>query len=723
MKQHWMNRFLVCALLIAAVPWCAAESLDALLAAFPAQSGAELDKAAAALLDGGAPLLAELCGRILPEASGDADLQARLALSGLVKHVMAPGRDAARAATAAGVAAAMGAAQDASVRAFLAAQLEWIGGDAEVPALAALLADPATLEPGAAALEAIGTDAAGSALLAAQEAAGNARLVKALGVTGYTPAVPALMRMLQSAGEESQQAAAAWALADLGTEEIVPLMLGVLAAPATDKRPDLLAATARLADRLVEKGDAKAAEPLYEALMKAPEANARAAGLGGLAVVRGEEVMPLLLAALDDADGQVRGAALMMMAQCPKKETSAALAKKLKDLAPEARAQVVAALARRDDGAAVKAVVAALGDKDAPVRMAALETLGRGAADEGMDDLFKMMEKSGEKGERDAARAALMRAPDPALSSAAAKRLGKAAPAMQAVLLGMLEARQAEEHADKAEKLLGSADESVRIAALNMLSAAADAGRMPRLYAALKAAEGDGVERAARNALAKTRSRADAADAAAFDATVTADLEKADAAGAGRLMRLMLELDPANAPKTLAAGVAENAARAEAVRLEALQLLGEHRDGAALSELARMTGALDAGAVRDAALAGVCRQFSRATEETPVAAAMSGLHAGSALRTADEKRQVLQALASRRTAAAAAAAAVLLDDAEAAQDAAAALADIACMKSDRDKGLTDAGTLAVLTKALGIAGDDAVRERIGKQLEIALKGT
>ncbi|MBW7863577.1 MAG: hypothetical protein GX580_16960 [Candidatus Hydrogenedens sp.] len=722
MKQHWMNRFLVCALLLAAAPWCAAESLDALLAAFPAQSGAELDKAAAALVDGGAPLLAELCGRILPEASGDADLQARLALSGLVKHVMAPGRDAARAATAAGVAAAMGAAQDASVRAFLAVQLQWIGGDAEVPALAALLADPATLEPGAAALEAIGTDAAGAALLAAQEAAGNARLVKALGVVGYAPAVPVLVRTLTSTGEQSQQSAAAWALADLGAEEAVPVMLNALAAPGSDGRPDALAAAARLADRLVGKGAAKAAEPLYEALMKAPEANARAAGLGGLAVVRGEDVMPLLLAALDDADGQVRGAALMMMAQCPKKETSAALAKKLKDLAPEARAQVVATLARRDDGAAVKAVVAALGDKDASVRMAALETLGRGAADEGMDDLFKMMEKSEEKGERDAARAALMRAPDPALSNAAAKRLGKAKPPEQAVLLGMLESRKAEEHADKAEKLLDSADEPVRIAALNMLAATADAGRMPRLYAVLKAAGGDGVEKAARNALVQTGGRADAADTAAFSGTVTADLDKADAAGAGRLIRLLLDLDPANAPKTLAAGVAENAARPEAVRVEVLQLLGEHKDGAALSELARMTGALEAGAIRDAALAGVCRQFSRATEETPVAAAMSGLSAGNALRTAEEKRQVLQALASRRTAAAAAAAAVLLDDAEVAQDAAAALADIACMKSDRDKGLSDPGTLAVLAKALGIVEDGAVKERIGKQLETAVQG-
>ena len=190
--------------------------------------------------------------------------------------------------------------------------------------------------------------------------------------------------------------------------------------------------------------------------------------------------------------------------------------------------------------------------------------------------------------------------------------------------------------------------------------------------------------------------------------------EVTDAAQAGRLMALMLDMKPGGAARDLSAyAVARYPLDA---RNRAAALLGDHRDPSALAELAGLAGNPAAGEIHPAVLEAVCRQFSRAEEQTPLVDAMAALLANGGLRSADEKRQALKALSAKRLANAASAAAMLLDDAEVGQDAAAAVADIACMKGEKDKGLSDAASRTALEKAKGVTQDAAVRERIEKHL-------
>ena len=713
-----MLRAALCAALALCAPSFAAD-LDALLKPFPAQNAAELDAACAPLMAGGAPLVAELCGRIQPEGSADADIAPRYALTGLVKWVGTPANAAGRPAVAAGVATALGTAADPSVKAFLAVQLQWIGGPDEVPALAALLADPATMDPAVSALESIGGDAAGAALLAALEkadTAGKARLVKTLGVMGHAPAVPACAA-LAADGDAALRLAALQSLADLGAVEGVQPLVDALAHTAVSpgERDALLAAAEKLGERLAAGGKTAEAEALFAALGKQPETHARIAALLGGVAVRGQKAAPELAAALDDPDAKVRGAALKAAAGLGDAKTCALLVKKTKGLPPEAKAQAVAALARWDDPAAHKAVAAAVGDKDAAVRGAALATMDGATAREARKALFSMVLKADESKERKAARDALMRVPEPELSDGAAKALDRASADAKPVLLEMLQARAMPEHADAVVKQLGDKDEAVRVAALNALGAMAEEKHMARLYEELRGAASDTAALAARKALSDTANRSLPRVADGYHARARTDLQEVtDAAQAGRLMALMLDMKPGGAARDLSAyAVARYPLDA---RNQAAALLGDHRDPSALRELAALAGNAAAGEIHPAVLEALCRQFSRAEEQTPLFDAMAALLRNGGLRSADEKRQALKALSAKRLANAASAAAMLLDDAEVAQDAAAAVADIACMKGEKDKGLSDAASLAALEKAKGVTQDAAVRERIEKHL-------
>lgn len=711
-------RAALCAALFLCAPLFAAD-LDALLAPFPAQNAAALDAACAPLMAGGAPLVAELCGRIQPEGSADADIAPRYALTGLVKWVGTPANAAGCPAVAAGIATALPTAADASVKAFLAVQLQWIGGPDEVPALAALLADPATADPAIAALESIGGEAAGAALLAALEKTdtpGKARLVKSLGVMGHAPAVPACAAL--AANEDTAlRLAALQSLADLGAAEGVQPLVDALARPVASpgERDALLAAAEKLGERLAAGGKTEGAEVLFEALGKQPETHARIAALRGLVAARGQEAAPELAAALDDPDAEYRGAALKALSALGDRKTCGVVARKARNQRPAPKAQTVAALAGWDDATARKAVAAALNDKDASVRGAALATMDGATAKEARKALFSLLLKTSDAKERKAARDALMRVPEPELSDGAVKALGRASAPAKSVLLEMLQARALPEHADAVVAQLADGDEAVRVAALNALGAMAEEKHMARLYAELRGAASDTVALAARMALSDTAKRSLPRVADAYHAIARTDLKAVtDAAQAGRLMALMLDLNPRGAARDLADyAVASYPLEA---RTQAAALLGDHRDPSALAELAGLAGNPATGEIHPAVLEALCRQFSRAEEQTPLGDAMAALLGNGGLRSADEKRQALKALSAKRLANAAAAAAMLLDDAEVGQDAAAAVADIACMKGEKDKGLSDAASLAALEKAKVVTQDAAVRERIEKHL-------
>ena len=655
--------------LTAALMVCAAyaATVDELLAKFPGQSAADTNAACAAIVDTGAPALAEICAKILPEGSGGADLAPRYAVSGLAKYCGAPGRDAARALFVQTAIDALRRATDPTVKQFFAFHLGWAGNDSAVPSLAALLDDPATVQPGAAALESIATSAAVNALkakFAAAPEAGKARIAKAIDILGGVPAPPVAPNAVKTEGP-----------------------------------------------------------------------SARAIALEALVREKGEKAVQELAATASDPDPQYRGAALLLTKRIPGKAGSAPWAQALrtsKDSA--ARAQIVAMLATRDDEAAQKAVLAALRDDDMAVRLAALETLSGAAAEQGRKVLFRMVEDPKSNNEMSAAKHALMRATGTAVADEAAKRYAKQCPCAAADRPGMLPpkqeppdtrrawleiltARGTGAHAHVPMGALQDGDATVRLEAYAALCAIAGPDQVGPVYAAFLGTNEDKEEAVARETLAALTKN----DAVARDALGKQTIEKlatSSDADAPRLMRLLNTLGSEAAAKAVA-GTVTSASLAEKTKLEAVHLLAVWPDPAGLNQIAALLDSIEGGPLRAAVIEGVCDAAKRVSGDTDFAATVAPVAAK--LRNAEEKRAFLKGLGSIRTAPSVRAIAPFLDDPEVAADAGVALADAACMKNEKDKGLADLDILLLLDRVKAASKDEALVKRIQAHLDAVQK--
>jgi len=648
---------------------CAAHAatVDELLAKFPGQSTAETNAACAAIIEAGAPMLAEICGKILPEASGGADLAPRYAVSGLAKYCGAPGNEAARALFAQAAIDAMDRAADPTVKQFFAFHLEWAANDTAVPSLAALLDNPATVQPGAAALEAIGTPAAAEALkakLATAPEAARPRIAKALDIIG-----------------------------------------GVAAPP-------------------VAPNAAKTDGP-----------SARAIALEALVREKGEKAAEELAATASDPDPQYRGAAMLLMKRIPGKAGSAPWAQALRGAKdPAVRAQIVAMLAARSDQMAQKSVLAALRDDDMSVRLAALETMPGDTAEWGRKMLFGVIENPKSNNEMVAAKQALMRATGTAVADEAAKRYAKQCPCAAQDRPGMLPpaqeppdtrrawleiltARGTEAHAHVPAGALQDSDATVRMEACAALRAIGGPGQVEPVYGAFLSATEDREESAARETLDAMTKK----DATAHEALVTRTAERLAAASDGdgpRLMRLLNTLGGEAGAKAVG-GAALSATLAEATRMEALHQLAVWPDAAGLAQISALLDSVEAAPTRIAVIEGVCDAAKRAPAGTDLAATAAPVAAK--LRNADEKRAFLKGLGAIRTAGAARAVAPFLDDPEVAAEAGVALANAACMKNEKDKGVADPDVLALLEKAKAASKDEALVKRIQTHLDSVKK--
>jgi HEAT repeat protein len=655
--------------MMAALLVCAAyaASVDELLAKFPGQSVAETNAACAAIVDAGAPALAEICAKILPEASGNADLAARYAVSGLAKYCGAPGNAAARTLFAQALIDALGRATDPTIKQFFAFHLEWTGNDAAISALAALLVDPATVQSGAAALEAIATPAAVEALkerLAVAPDPCKARISKAIAVIGGAPAAPVAPNAVKTEGP-----------------------------------------------------------------------SARAIALEALVREKGEKAAQELAAAASDPDPQYRGTALLLTKRIPGKVGSAPWARAMRGADdPAVRAQIAAMLATRDDEAAQKAVLSALHDDDMAVRSAVLETISGAVAERGKKVLFRMVAEPASNNEMVLAKQALKRAAGTAVADEAAKRYAKQCPCaakdipgwlppkqdppeIRRTWLEILTARGTEAHAHVPAGALQDGDASVRLEAYAALRAIGGAGQVEPVYSAFLAAKADNEETAERETLAAI-TKTDAAARESLTSRAIGKLAAASDADAPRLMRLLNTLGGAAGAKAVA-DAALSAALAEATRAEALHQLAVWPDTAGLSQIAALLESVESAPIRIAVIEAVCDAAKRASDRTDFSAAVMPVSAK--LRNADEKRAYLKGLGSIRVVGAARAIAPFLDDPEVAADAGIALADSACMKNEKDKGLADLDILLLLEKVKTATKDEALIKRIQAHLDAIKK--
>ena len=433
----------------------------------------------------------------------------------------------------------------------------------------------------------------------------------------------------------------------------------------------------------------------------------RCAAIAGLARLLGPGAMSDLAAAIKGDDPQVRAAAIQAAMAMPGEDVTAKWIQELPSLPPEAKAAIVAMLARRGGPAAAGAVMEAMADKDEGVRLAAIAAAGSIADDKAVALLIAIL-NSGSDREKQAARASLERAPgEKAGVAIAAATSAAASPVFKKDLLGILGARGARQGVDAALAAAKDADLGVRMAALGVLEALAEEMHVPVLVDLVAAAKEAGERQAAEKALAAVCARAANKDGVA-DAVLKAQAGAAAEARAA-LVRVLGRIGGAKALAAVRSGIKD---ADEKIQESAVRALADWPDGAAAPDLLEIAKSGAKQNLRVLALRGYVR-LSGVPPERPAGERLKMLQeAMAAAQRPDDKRMVLGALADVKDAAALKMAAGFLSDEALREEAAAATVKIAKALGGQPKDEIK----AALRKVLDTAKNEGTRKEAGQAL-------
>jgi HEAT repeat protein len=298
----------------------------------------------------------------------------QMELQSLALNAARPGAEAERVALAKILAAkASDPAVPQPARVWIVRQLEYIGGAESVRALTTLLdgRDAELRECARRALEKNPASAATASLRTALKKGGEPvweiGLIQSLGERGDARSVSLIAQALS---QPAMASAAAEALSKIATADAV----GALWAAYDRKTPAAADALIAAAGRLLAQGQGSRAAAIYLKLHTNPgSAPLRAAALSGLAKADPAAATPFILPALSADDPRLQEVAVDAACVAYGKSASSVLAGLLPNLNPSAKVCVLHVLGP----VAEPEVIAAAGDREETVQLAALERLGQ----------------------------------------------------------------------------------------------------------------------------------------------------------------------------------------------------------------------------------------------------------------------------------------------------------------------------------------------------------
>lgn len=363
-------------------------------------------------------------------------------------------------------------------------ELAIYGGPRAVPELAKLLADEHLASWARIALEAIPNPEADQALREASDKLSGRLLVgvlNSIGVRRDAAAVPRLTDRL--ANDDVEVAcAAAWALGRVGNDAAAQALRKTLPTAQGEVRNSVAEGCILCAERMLEAGRNDEAIKLYDEVRAAdvPKPRLLEATRGAI-LSRGNDGIPLLVEQLRADDQGRLQIALSTARELPGREVAEALGAELAQTTPERAVMLLAALADRRDAAVTPEVLAAAKAGAAPVRMAAIDIIGRAG---NASHLASLLEISADKDAAvsQSAKAALASLPGDDVNRDIAARLKQS---QGRELLALLEAVAQRRIAATATlvKLMDSKDDAVRTAALTALGETIEADDLSVLIA------------------------------------------------------------------------------------------------------------------------------------------------------------------------------------------------------------------------------------------------
>lgn len=349
-------------------------------------------------------------------------------------------------------------------------QLAIYGSKSAVPELAKLLRDKELSSWARIPLEAIPDPSADAVLIdAAKELRGNLRIgvINSIGVRRSTGAVEVLSELIHNRNRGVGSASAV-ALGKIGTAEAIQALRAALTTTEGPVLSGVAEGCELSAERLAAAGKTDEAAKLYDAVRKAdvPKPRKLEATRGAI-LARGNAGIPLLVEQLHSPDRSFFNIALTTSRQMPGREVSEALAAELPKVEPERAVALLAAFSDRHDAALPHTVLDAAKSKNEPLRIAAVEVIGR-VGDAGSVPTLLEIAADSDASFSQAAAAALAALPGENVDAELRKNLEKVDGKSLVALIRAIGQRRIDASPELI-KLLDNSDASIRQAALTAL--------------------------------------------------------------------------------------------------------------------------------------------------------------------------------------------------------------------------------------------------------------
>jgi len=463
-----------------------------LLAREPAQNRDQLNANMEAMGALGKEGLEQLCLMLNETGKGD-NTKMEYALNSYSYYILQQGKTAWRTSASAAYCSALAKTKDKENKAFIIRQLQTVASNDAVGCLQDYLKDERLADPAARALIKIHSPAADKVLADALKNSNGAiryTLVEALGDAAYAGAAPAIAGLAGST--------------DGKLNKVVYYALGNIASPASLK---LLADAAKKTGYTYDVTDAttsylyylnnlsnknaaiadKAAQELLTATSTDKQVAARTAALKLLVKIRGAKSEPLLLAAIKSSNAQYREAALKFAGASLNDQNTAVWIKQLATAGKPQKAEIIRMLGNHQAASAQSAVIAAIKDSDAGVKLAAIQAAGKIGGTNAVAALLDVM-KAGNKQETDAAKTSLLSLKGNDVAAQAAKLLATMPSYSKAALAEVIATRGGDQYADNIISLAQDNDTTVSKAAFTSLKGTASAGNISKLFPLLLSA-------------------------------------------------------------------------------------------------------------------------------------------------------------------------------------------------------------------------------------------
>lgn len=545
-----------------------------------------------------------------------------------------------RALLAARLAALLGTDATHDCKQFVCGQLVFAGGAAEVPALAALLADPKTADMARYALERIPGPEADNALIEAlPPSSGPTRvgIVNSLGNRRCAGAVAPLSELAKNEDVAVAEAAVA-AIGRIGTAEAC-VALEALAPEASPEIVETLNGhLLQCADAKLAAGEKTEAIRIYNALMESP-GRARVAAFQGMVEALGDDGANLMLMRLMEGDMESREMAVRVARNLPGDEITGKLAEAASEMDAAGQTMLIGVLAERGGADAHSAVIAATESQDEGVRAAAVAALAKVGTESDVMMLARMA--AGTSGqERLAVQNTLYRMRGESVDQEILRNLESGDAAVRVELIRATAERRIAAATPVLLNLAIAPETEVREASFKALADLASPADVEALIGLLAGVQTDADRNAAERAVVTVMKNA--SDEQTRNAPVVAALNAA--------MDVKVKASLASVLGTMGDSVALDAIRAaaqdadESVRLAAIGALADWSRPEVADDLAGVLARETVPSIRDRALRGYVRVLAlpSAMATSDVLARYEQLLAGAV--SVDEKKAVLSGL-------------------------------------------------------------------------------